>query len=48
MKAAIPTIKKILEDGGSVILMSHWAGRKMAQQKSIHLNIWLIIIRFVE
>src|SRR6201995_5441622 len=23
MKAAIPTIKKILEDGGSVILMSH-------------------------
>ena len=23
MKAAIPTIKKILDDGGSVILMSH-------------------------
>lgn len=24
IKGAIPTIKKILEDGGSVILMSHW------------------------
>src|ERR1700760_1530506 len=24
IKAAIPTIKKVLEDGGSVVLMSHW------------------------
>ena len=23
LKAAIPTIKKVLEDGGSVVLMSH-------------------------
>lgn len=24
IRAAIPTIKKVLEDGGSVVLMSHW------------------------
>ena len=24
IKAALPTIKKVLGDGGSVILMSHW------------------------
>src|ERR1700739_1731255 len=24
IRAAIPTIKKVLSDGGSVILMSHW------------------------
>ncbi len=24
MRAAIPTIKKVLQDGGSVVLMSHW------------------------
>ena len=24
IRAAIPTIKKVLEKGGSVILMSHW------------------------
>ena len=32
MRAAIPTIKKILDDGGSVILMSHILdARKMVQ-----------------
>jgi 3-phosphoglycerate kinase len=24
IKAAVPTIQKVLKDGGSVILMSHW------------------------
>ncbi len=24
IKAALPTIKKVLQDGGSVVLMSHW------------------------
>src|ERR1041385_3155508 len=24
IRAALPTIKKVLDDGGSVILMSHW------------------------
>src|SRR5690606_30823275 len=32
MRAAIPTIKKILTDGGSVIIMSHW-GRPLKEIK---------------
>ena len=24
IRAAIPSIKKVLQDGGSIILMSHW------------------------
>lgn len=32
MRAAIPTIKKILTDGGSVIVMSHW-GRPLKEIK---------------
>lgn len=32
MRAAIPTIKKILSDGGSVVIMSHW-GRPLKEIK---------------
>ena len=32
MRAALPTIKKVLSDGGSVILMSHW-GRPIKEMK---------------
>lgn len=32
IKAALPTIKKVLSDGGSVILMSHW-GRPLKEIK---------------
>lgn len=32
MRAALPTIKKVLTDGGSVILMSHW-GRPLKEIK---------------
>src|SRR4029077_1055997 len=28
IRAGVPTIKKVLDDGGSVVLMSHW-GRPM-------------------
>ena len=35
MTAALPTIKKILTDGGAVILMSHLAGQKAAPKRSI-------------
>ena len=36
MRAAVPTIKKILSDGGSVILMSHLEGLKMVLKKNFH------------
>lgn len=38
MKAAIPTIKKILEDGGSVILMSHLGRPKEGPTDKYSLN----------
>ena len=38
MKAAVPTLKKILDDGGSVILMSHLeAGQKKALEDKFSL-----------
>ncbi|MFT3948363.1 MAG: phosphoglycerate kinase [Agriterribacter sp.] len=36
MRAAVPTIKKILGDGGKVILMSHFAGLKKDLKINIH------------
>src|SRR6516225_6705641 len=38
MKAAIPTIKKILNDGGSVILMSHLGRPKEGPEEKSSLN----------
>ena len=32
MRAAIPTLKKILTEGGSVVVMSHW-GRPLKEIK---------------
>ena len=54
IKAAVPTIKKILNDGGSAILMSHLGRPKGTPQDkfslrhiytSISMNIFLKIIR---
>ena len=33
MRAAVPTLKKILTDGGSVIVMSHWGAPVEGNQK---------------
>jgi len=33
IRATIPTIQKILKDGGSCILMSHLGGQKMDRKK---------------
>ena len=38
MKAAIPTIKKVLHDGGSVILMSHFGRPKNGPDEKFSLN----------
>ena len=38
MKAAIPTIQKILDDGGSVILMSHFGRPKNGPEKKFSLK----------
>lgn len=38
IKAALPTIKKIMDDGGSVILMSHWGRPIKDMQKNPELS----------
>lgn len=39
IKAALPTIKKILADGGSVVLMSHWGRPLKDIEKKPHLTL---------
>lgn len=39
MRAALPTIKKILADGGAVILMSHWGRPLKDIEKKPHLTL---------
>lgn len=39
IKAALPTIKKILDDGGSVVLMSHWGRPAKDMAKKPHLTL---------
>src|SRR6476661_7168213 len=39
MKAALPTIKKVLADGGSVILMSHFGRPHKDIEKKPHLTL---------
>jgi phosphoglycerate kinase len=39
IKAALPTIKKILDDGGAVILMSHWGRPLKAIEKKPNLTL---------
>lgn len=39
LKAALPTIKKILADGGSVVLMSHWGRPLKDIEKKPHLTL---------
>src|ERR1043165_9131999 len=39
IRAAIPTIKKVLEDGGSVVLMSHWGRPLKDIAKKPHLTL---------
>ena len=38
LKAALPTIKKILSDGGSVVLMSHLGRPKQAPEEKFSLK----------
>lgn len=39
MRAALPTISKVLEDGGSVVLMSHWGRPLKDIEKKPHLTL---------
>jgi phosphoglycerate kinase len=39
IKGALPTIKKILDDGGSVVLMSHWGRPLKDIEKKPHLTL---------
>jgi phosphoglycerate kinase len=39
IRAAIPTIQKVLDDGGSVILMSHWGRPLKDIEKKPHLTL---------
>jgi phosphoglycerate kinase len=40
MRAAVPTVKKILNDGGAVILMSHLGRPKDGPTEKYSLNTW--------
>jgi phosphoglycerate kinase len=39
IRAALPTIKKVLDDGGSVVLMSHWGRPLKDIEKKPHLTL---------
>ncbi len=39
IKAALPTIKKVLSDGGSIVLMSHWGRPLKDIEKKPHLTL---------
>src|SRR3954465_299872 len=39
IRAAVATIKKVLDDGGSVILMSHWGRPLKDIEKKPHLTL---------
>src|ERR1700744_2134522 len=39
IRAAIPTIKKVLKDGGCVVLMSHWGRPLKDIEKKPHLTL---------
>lgn len=39
MRAALPTIKKVLSDGGAVVLMSHWGRPLKDIEKKPHLTL---------
>src|ERR1700744_1117804 len=39
IRAAIPTIKKVLNDGGSVVLMSHWGRPLKDMEKKPELTL---------
>lgn len=39
IRAALPTIKKVLADGGSVVLMSHWGRPLKDIEKKPHLTL---------
>ncbi len=39
IRAALPTIQKVLEDGGSVVLMSHWGRPLKDIEKKPHLTL---------
>jgi phosphoglycerate kinase len=39
MRAALPTISKVLADGGSVVLMSHWGRPLKDMEKKPHLTL---------
>ena len=43
LRAAVPTIKKILDDGGSVILMSHLGRPKNGPEEKFSLRTHLLM-----